>query len=244
MSRHAPLERGAIAQFLIGSELRPSPAAADALAARMWTVELDRGEFLCHQGEASDRFFVLFSGELRVQASSAEGRELVFTSLKPGAPIGEVSIFDGIARTAGIRAIRASRVLAIGRDSLLELLNQHPSLGVGIARHLAANVRRLSGVVEGASFLPLRARLAQLLLTLAVEPARGRRETSDGPARWEVRATQQELADRLGSSRESVNKALAAFDDSEVVSVRRGRVEIVDRVALADEVLGGNSGEV
>lgn len=212
---------------LVASDLQLTPDAAEALAGGMWTVDLDRGEFLCLQGEPSDRFFVVYSGELVVQASSAEGRELVFTSLRAGAPIGEVSIFDAVPRTAAIRAERRSRVLAIGRTAFLDLLAGHPSLGVGLARYLASIVRRLSGTVEGASFLPLRARLAGLLLTLAVE-----RPAARGATRLEVVATQQALADRLGSSRESVNKLLAGWADAHHVAVRRGRVELLDVPAL------------
>jgi CRP/FNR family cyclic AMP-dependent transcriptional regulator len=225
------MEVEVIARFLVASDLQLTPEAADALAARMWTIELDRGEFLCLQGEPADRFFMVFSGELMVQASSSEGRELVFTSLPPGAPIGEVSIFDAVPRTAAIRAARRSRVLAVGRDTFLELLHDHPSLSIGIARQLAANVRRLSGNVEGVSFLPLRARLAELLLRLADEGG----HSGDGVDRLEVAATQQALADRLGSSRESVNKTLAALSAAGSVAVRRGRVEIIDRGALEGE---------
>jgi CRP-like cAMP-binding protein len=242
--RRPPIEPEAIAAFLVASELRLAPDAAEALGARMWTIELDRGEFLFHQGEASDRLFVVFSGELVVQTSSPEGRELVFTSLEPGAPIGEISVFDGEPRTAAIRAARHSRVLAIGRDTFLDVLHTHPSLSVGIARHLAANVRRLSGTVEQVSFLPLRARLANLLLRLAVERSgRGGRPRPDGGG-WEVVAAQRELADRLGSSRESVNKLLAPWAEAGVVALRRGRVEILDRDALDREARNGNPGAV
>lgn len=244
MIARPPIEPEAIAPFLVASELRLAPDAAEALAARMWTVELDRGEFLFHQGEPSDRLFVVFSGELVVQASSPEGRELVFTSLESGAPIGEVSVFDGEPRTASIRAVRRSRVLAIGRDTFLDVLHTHPSLSMGVARHLAANVRRLSGTVEQASFLPLRARLANLLVMLAVERDGGKSDPRPDAGVWEVVAAQQELADRLGSSRESVNKLLAPWAESGVVALRRGRVEILDRDALDREGRNANLGAV
>lgn len=239
-----PIERDAIARFLSASDLRLSPEAAAALAARMWTLDLDRGEFLCHQGDPSDRFFMVFSGELVVQTLSRQGRELVFTSLKPGAPIGEVSIFDDVPRTAAIRAARRSRVLAIGRDNFLQLLHEHPSLSIGVARHLAANVRRLSGNVEGVSFLSLASRLADLLLTLAEQRVGTDTGRSVGAERWEVVATQQELADRLGSSRESVNKLLASLAEAGTVAVRRGRVQILDRGALMDQARGEETEEV
>ena len=211
---------------LLESELELEHAAAEALAAEMRRVSLDRGEFLCLQGEPSNRFFIVSRGSLEIQASSTSGRELIFTSLGPGAPIGEVSIFDAAPRSAGIRAAVDSEVLAIGRDAFLHLVAEHPSIGLSLARHLARIVRRLSENVEGSSFLPLSERLIELLLTLALE----RGDPAEGP--WQISTTQQQLADRLGSSRESVNKLLRGWSNADLLEIRRGALAVPDGDAL------------
>lgn len=216
--------------FLEGSELGLDRDAAAALAAEMWTISLDRDEFLCLQGEPSDRFFVVRRGSLAVQSSSSTGRELVFTSIGPGAPIGEVSVFDASPRSAAIRAITPSEVLAIGRESFLHLVGVHPSIGLALAAHLARIVRRLSENVEGASFLPLSERLLNLLLLMSAGDA------VDVGAPRSIVATQQQLADRLGSSRESVNKLLRGWAAQDLAELGRGSVSIPDVAALQAHV--------
>lgn len=211
---------------LLESELELDHAAAAALAAEMRPVLLDRGEFLCLQGEPSNQFFIVSKGALEIQASSASGRELVFTTLGPGSPVGEVSIFDEAPRSAGIRAATVTEVLAIGRHPFLRLVAEHPSIGLSLARHLARIVRRLSENVEGTSFLPLSDRLIDLVFALSLEAG----EPADGP--WQISVTQQQLADRLGSSRESVNKLLRGWSKAGLLVIRRGGIEVPDSRAL------------
>lgn len=213
-------------RVLIDSELDLDPAAALALGAAMHPVSVDRGAFLCLQGERSDRFFVVSRGAFEIQTSSVSGRELTFTSLGPGSPIGEVSVFDASPRSAAIRAVVDAEVLAIGREPFLRLVGEHPSIGLALARHLARMVRRLSENVEGSSFLPLSERLAQLVQAMAAELG----QPLDGP--WEIRATQQQLADRLGSSRESINKLLRSWSGDGLIETRRGVLIVADSGAF------------
>lgn len=213
-------------RVLLGSELGLDRESASALAAEMWSIAVDRGDFLCLQGERSDRFFVVASGSFAIQTSSITGRELVFTSIGPGAPIGEVSVFDATPRSAAIRAVAPSEVLAIGREAFLQLLVQHPSIGLALARHLAGMVRRLSENAERSSFLPLSERLVEVIFTLAADSA----NPVEGP--WIIVATQQELADRLGSSRESVNKLLRGWSVAGLLEIQRGALTVPDGAAL------------
>lgn len=219
-----------VIDVLLQSELELETSAAAALAPQMRRSSVDRGEFLCLQGERSDHFYVVASGQFEIQASSASGRELVFTSLGRGEPIGEVSIFDAAPRSAAIRAVVDSEVLVIRRDAFLRLVGEHPSIGLALARHLSRIVRRLSENVEGTSFLPLSERLVNVIALIAAETG----DPVDGP--WHVRVTQQQLADRLGSSRESVNKLLRSWEKSELLQIKRGAVQVPDARALRSAV--------
>ncbi len=206
-----------VAAFIEASAVAFDHDAAVALAATMWPVELDPGEFLFHQGEPSERFSIVMVGEIDVQRSSRDGRDLVFVTLGPGAPIGEVSIFDGAPRTASLRARTAATVLTIGRRRFLELLAEHPSMALSLARYLASVVQRLSTSVEGKTFLRLDAQLCELLCALGV---------GDEAGGLVVSATQQALADRVGVTRESVNKQLRSWSSQGLIDVQRGRVRI------------------
>ena len=162
-----------VAAFIEASAVAFDHDSAVALAATMWPVELDPGEFLFHHGEPSERFSIVMVGELDVQRSSRDGRILVFVTLGPGAPIGEVSIFDGAPRTASVRARTGATVLTIGRRRFLELLADHPSIALSLARYLASVVQRLSASVEGKTFLRLDAQLCELLCALGVSDGAG-----------------------------------------------------------------------
>lgn len=217
-------------ELLARSALELDRTAAAALVAEMWPVEVESGEFLCLQGEPSDRFFMVLSGELAVQSSSSAGRELVFTTLGPGSPVGEVSILDAAPRSAHIRATEPTVVLSISRAGLFDVLGRHPGIAIALAKHLARIVRRLSENVEGSSFLPLSSRLVELLMAMPGSE-------DPGQARV-VRATQQQLADRLGSSRESVNKLLRRWSADGLVLLGRGSVTVPDEALLRAAVRG------
>lgn len=205
------------AAFIAASAVAFEEEAAAALAASMWLVDFDAGEFLFHQGQPCDRFSIVVSGEIDVQRSSTDGRDLVFVTLRSGAPIGEVSIFEGSPRTASLRARTPATLLTIGRMRFLELLAEHPSMALSLARYLASVVERLSGNVEGKTFLRLDAQLFELLENLGVD---------DGAGGLRVATTQQALADRLGVTRESVNKQLGAWAGHDLVLLRRGTIRI------------------
>ncbi len=206
------------ASFLCTSALQLNAVAASALAAEMWPASLQAGEYLFHQGDPTSSFHVLYRGKLEVRATSIEGKELVFTTLEPGAPIGEATIVDGSARSAAIYAPRKAEVLSIARGPFLELAHIHAGISLALARLAAETLRRLSSRVEDDTFVDIETRLARLVISLGGEHNVG--------GSVEVKVTQQALADRLGVTRESVNKYLGAWADEGLVELRRGRIVV------------------
>ncbi len=107
--------------FLCRSALRLDGVSALALGAQMWTTELRKDEFLFHQGDPCEHVHLVYEGAVDVQSTSPEGKDLVFTTLRAGAPIGEATIVTGDRRSASIRARRDSTMLTIGRAQFLQL---------------------------------------------------------------------------------------------------------------------------
>ncbi len=213
-------------EFLCHSDLHLDAVSASALGAQMWPVALQRGEFLFHQGDPCTHFYVVFEGAVDVQATSPDGQELLFTTLQPGAPIGEATIVSGEPRSASIRARATSTVLAMDRTQFLRLAHEYPDLSLALARLAANTLRRLSSSVEQRTFSELGDRLLGLLDDLV----RSQRDATtserrDGPV--ELRVTQQALAMQLGVSRESVNKHLGQLAANGVVELGRGRITIL-----------------
>ncbi len=207
-----------IATFLLDTSLELSPETAAELAAGMHTIRLQADEFLFLKGSVTDRFFVVVEGKLEIQASSIEGKELVFTVKGPGDTIGEAAIIDATPRTASVRAATPATLYVIGRPAFLSLATRHASLAMALARAAAESLRRESTRVEQRAFAPLAPRLADHLVREGQADARGR---------LVVRATQQMLADRMGVTRESVNKTLRLWEESGIVELQRGAVQLI-----------------
>ncbi|MEM9517912.1 MAG: Crp/Fnr family transcriptional regulator [Actinomycetota bacterium] len=189
------------------------------LAASARRTSLPNGDYLFHKGDPSRSLFVVVSGQLDAVSTSYEGQDLVFSRLGPDTVIGELTVIDGSPRTASIRAASAATVISFDRQAFLETARADGAVGLALAALCARAAHRLSGWAEGASFSDTSVRLVRLLLEIAPDDA-------TGPVT--IRATQQSLADQLGLTRESVNKALNNLAHDEFVALGRGTVTIND----------------
>lgn len=170
-----------------------------------------RNDTLCHQGDPSNELFIVQSGRVAVAAQSGDGRESVIAILERGGLFGELGLFDGAPRSADVRALTDTRVVALAYDPVREALEDRPELLWIIVRILAERLRATDEALVDALFLDVPARTAKRLIEIA-----GDDETFTLPL------TQEELAAMVGASRERVNKALALF-------VRLGWLEVEGR---------------
>ena len=188
-----------------------------------------------HKGEAGSQLYGILRGRLKVMSTSEDGRDLVFNIMGPGQVFGDIALFDRGERSATIVALDDCELLCIDRRALLPLLERQPRIAIKLLSAMAARMRRLSELLEDSHFLNLRARLAKKLLDLASvygEP------TSDG-VRLDLKLTQQELGDLVGTTRESINKQLRAWTELGMLVSERGQITI----ARAD-LLRAQSGEL
>lgn len=182
-------------------------------------------EVLCRKGDAGSQLYGVLSGRLKVMAAGRDGKELVFAVMGPGDVIGEIAVVDSEPRSATVVALEKSELLSLHRRDLLPFLEHHPNAAIALAGVLAKRVRRLSSYAEDSFFLPLSSRMAKTLLLLA----RSDREARQGLAvSTEIRLAQQDLADMLGTTRESVNKQLRTWAGEGIVELFRGRLRILD----------------
>jgi CRP/FNR family transcriptional regulator, cyclic AMP receptor protein len=171
-----------------------------------------RGQVVCTAGQPGDTVIVVVSGRLKVVVRSAEGGELTLTVIQPGGVFGELSAVDGGPRSADAETLEESRLLFIPRELVQDMCARLPSVSLGVARSLAATLRRLT---EGASdlvFLDLPRRVAKVLLTQSPD--------EDGVIR--LKMSQEQLAHQAAGTRQSVNAVLRSFE-------RRGWIELHDR---------------
>ena len=166
------------------------------LVARGGSKAFARGEVLIEEGEQSDSLYILLAGELKVYTRGDNGRELVYNVMQPGEFFGEMFL-DGGLRSASVKAVKPSICVVVGPEQFREFLATYPEFAECLVLKLIARVRHATEQLRNVVMKDAYERVTSLLNTLAVP---------DGGLRTlDKSVTQQEIADRIGASREMVN---------------------------------------
>ena len=192
----------------------------DQLLSATTTKLLKPKDVLCRKGDVGNQLYGVVSGSLKATTTSADGKEVLFGLMGPGEVIGEIALLDGQERSATVIATEPTELLVLHRRELIPFLERNPRAAISLACVVAARVRRLSDRAEDRQTMPLPGRIAKRLMDLA--ETHGKRPIVGGPV--EVRMPQQDLADLVGATRESVNKQLRAWEQAGIVELGRGRV--------------------
>jgi CRP/FNR family cyclic AMP-dependent transcriptional regulator len=180
---------------------------AKALRRQMAEVKLSRGEHLFMEGDAGDRLYVVLEGKIKLTRAAADGRENLWSVIGPGEMFGELSLFDPRPRTSTASAVTDATLAALAHDALRPWLLERPEVSMHMLRALARRLRRANDVTADLVFTDVPGRVAKNLLDLA---ERFGEQQRDG-LHVHHDLTQEELAQLVGASRETVNKALADF---------------------------------
>jgi CRP-like cAMP-binding protein len=167
----------------------------------------NKGEILVAQGEEGTELYIILQGAVRVVLESVEGEEFVLNEMPAGSYFGEVSLIDAEPRSATVVAARDAVLAVLRRERLLDAIRDEPRIALELLRSLAQIVRRSTEREERLAFLDVRERLCRLFLQ---EAAASGARTADGLLRI-ARRSHRDLSTRIGSSRESVTKALRAL---------------------------------
>lgn len=181
--------------------------ASHDLASSMTLVSLQRGRALFKEGDPGDRLYVIGSGKMKLGRRSADGRENLLAVLGPGEMFGELSLFDPGPRTATATAVAEARLYELSHVELIHWLERYPSMATHLLEALARRLRRTNETLADLVFSDVPGRVAKALLDLS---SRFGEPVEDG-LRVAHDLTQEELAQLVGASRETVNKALADF---------------------------------
>lgn len=185
------------------------------------------GERLFSRGDAPDGLYCVLEGALRVSGTGASGKEALLVVLEPPTWFGEIALFDGGKRTHDAIADAPGRLLHIPQSVLLELLAKEPSHWRDLALLLADKLRLAFIALEAMTLLPGHRRLAQRLTMIAEGYG-----TARGAERSLIRIPQEQLAQMVSLSRQSVNQILKEFEAQGILRLHRGGIEIVDLAAL------------
>ena len=182
----------------------------------------DAGQVILLEGEPCAGLYIVEGGWLKVIKIGMDGREQVLQTLGPGDAFNAISVFTDAPNQATVTALENSQVWIVRREVLLSMLDEHPALARQVVKDLAGRVMHLVRMVEDLSLRSVEARLARLILEQAEGEAVQRQ-------RW---ATQAELAARLGTVPDVVNRALRKLAAAGLIHVERQQIRILDGEGL------------
>ena len=181
------------------------------------------------EGDASDTCYVVRSGHARAIREHPDGRMIALAHFGPGDIFGELAMFDDELRSATVETLDEVQAIAVLGSDMRRLLRQHPDIAVKLVIALGRRLRAANERLSRQSFQTVQSRVAAVLDQL-VEAARAEGEA--GTHDVLVTATQAELAQLAGSSRESASRFLAVLERAGVISQGRGRLTVHDPAAL------------
>ena len=170
-----------------------------SLQQKMGHTTLRRGETLFDEGDLGDRLYIVTEGKVKLGHTSNDGRESLLAVLGPGEIIGELTLFDPGPRSTTATAVSPASLLHLEHEDLMEILDTNPAL--------AKRLRRTNESLSDLVFSDVPGRVAKALLDLADRFG----TASDKGVHVPHDLTQEEIAQLVGASRETVNKALAEF---------------------------------
>lgn len=190
-------------------------------------VNLDAGQKVLEQEDASKEVHFLLSGSLLAVFWTDQGREIVFSRFPVGAYFGELAALDGTPRSLTVVARTKTQVLAMQRACFLQLFNEVPVIRKRVTDDLVSKIRTLTARNMEMTTLPVEERVRMYILRLAMEQGMLVKGAviEDAP-------THAEIAGSIGANREMVSRSISKFAKRGVIKSARQKIEILDPDAL------------
>lgn len=177
-------------------------ADLESLSALLIERSFSKHTTIVEEGAPGDYMYIIRDGRVKVTKLSGDGREKILELLEAGDFFGEMSLLDDAPRSASVEALCDVRVLALARNDFLDLLKKSTDLGFAVVQELTRRLRQIDEQASSLSFQRVRERTKGLLVRMA------KSETSDPTRRLTQALTHQQIADMIGTSRETVTRAI------------------------------------
>lgn len=219
-----------LARTEVFSDLEPREleAVAQVAVPRRW----DRGQIIFREGDEGDTCYLLRSGAVVLTREHQDGRMVALAELRAGAMFGELAMFRGETRSATAEAVESTSAVALLARDVQRLIRRHPELALKLLAALAERVSKSNERLLQQSFQTVAGRVASALLAQTIA-----RQAEGAPeADVLIRATQAEIANLAGTSRESASRFLATLERAGVVTLGRGKVTVHDPTRLRNYI--------
>ncbi len=202
-----------------------TPAKRAALASQAVTRRLRKGEVLLHYGDIWPYLFIIASGSICAHKESMEGRNLVVTTFAAGDIFWGLGFFyEDMPMLVTLKACEASHLYLWSRETLLPFIKESGEFSWELMRLMVTRMTRASEILEEMTFQPVAGRLAKMLLSTA-------QKTPDGIGSRDL--TLEEMAARIGSTREMVCRFLHRFADDGIIDITRTEFRVIDQKRLS-----------
>jgi len=190
------------------------------------------GEAVFREGDASDTCYVVRDGRVRAVRSHGDGRTITLATFGPGDIFGELAMFEDERRSATVEAIERTSVVGVLGPDMRRLMREFPEIAIRLVIALGRRLRETNERLSRQSFQTVQSRVAVVLGELVQQ----RIAAGNGDSDVLVTATQADLAQLAGSSRESASRFLAVLERAGVISQGRGRLVVHNPEALEQYV--------
>jgi CRP/FNR family transcriptional regulator len=190
------------------------------------------GQAVFREGDSSDTCYVVREGHARAIRSHGDGRTITLATFGPGDFFGELAMFEDERRSATVEAIERTTVVGVLGPDMRRLMSEHPDIATRLVIALGRRLRETNERLTRQSFQTVQSRVAVVLSDLVRQAVEDGRPGEDVL----VTATQADLAQLAGSSRESASRFLAVLERAGVISQGRGRLTVHDPKALQQYV--------
>lgn len=177
-----------------------TPEELQALFASSVTKEAKKNGVIINEGDTADSLYIIESGQVKAYCSDRNGKDIVLNVMEAGDYFGELALLDDDKRSASVRAIEDCVFKVIYRSEFESKLAVNPNISRVIIRNLTRRIRKLTRDVKSLALEDVYGRVATVL--------RGLAEPDGDVQRIKQKLTQQDIADRVGSSREMVARIL------------------------------------
>jgi CRP/FNR family cyclic AMP-dependent transcriptional regulator len=169
------------------------------------------------EGDSSDSVFVILAGRVKVFLSDTEGHEMILDTQGPGEYVGEMAL-DGKPRSASVMTMEPTTFAVVARDPIREAIRRNPDFALDMISKIIDRARLATSSVRDLALLDVYGRVARLLLNMAVE-ANGKLEIPE-------KLTQQEIAERVGASRDMVSRIFRDLTAGGYITVESRHITI------------------
>ena len=210
-----------------------TPDELGRIESRSRMRSIPKGSPIYLPADSSAGVLLLAKGRVKICHLTPEGKQSILAFIEPGELFGELALLDESKRDDYAEAVDRSEVVLVPAEEMHHLIDSHPSIAMGITKLIGMRRRRIERRLKNLLFRSNRERLVHLILELAEQYG----ETTATGVELSIKLSHQELANVIGSTRETVTVLLGELQSQRLIRVARRRIAIIDMDQLAASVM-------